>query len=61
MLAPARDHLRPLLGRDAETERLISLLSGIEQSGAALVLRGEPGIGKSRLLAEAVGVDLEDG
>ncbi|MEA2216750.1 MAG: hypothetical protein QOK19_2311 [Solirubrobacteraceae bacterium] len=30
------------------------LLDGVEREGAALVLRGEPGIGKSRLLAEAV-------
>ena len=32
---------------------LTALLDEIQSSGAALVLRGEPGIGKSRLLAEA--------
>ena len=32
---------------------IAALLDGVETKGAALVLRGEPGIGKSRLLAEA--------
>ena len=54
MHAVARDDAGPLLGRDAETELLTSLLDGIETGGGALVLRGEPGIGKSRLLAKAV-------
>src|ERR671915_929025 len=53
MLAATRDDAGPLLGREAETETLRSLLDGIESGGGALVLRGEPGIGKSRLLAEA--------
>ena len=53
MLAAARDDAGPLIGRDAEIETLTSLLEGIESGGGALVLRGEPGIGKSRLLAEA--------
>ena len=53
MLAAARDNAGPLLGRDAEIETLTSLLEGIESGGGALVLHGEPGIGKSRLLAEA--------
>jgi len=56
MLAAARDAAGPLLRRDAETELLTSLLDGIERSGSALVLRGEPGIGKSRLLAEVAGL-----
>jgi DNA-binding CsgD family transcriptional regulator len=43
----------PLLGRAAEVESLRSLLDGIHGSGGAMVLRGEPGIGKSRLLEEA--------
>jgi DNA-binding CsgD family transcriptional regulator len=42
-----------LLGRAHEVELLTSLLDGIDSGGGALVLRGEPGIGKSRLLAEA--------
>ena len=42
----------PLLGREAELQLLTGLLDDAESSGAALVLRGEPGIGKSRLLSE---------
>jgi hypothetical protein len=43
----------PLLGRRAEIELLTALLDGIHSAGSALVFCGEPGIGKSRLLAEA--------
>ena len=43
----------PLVGRLAEQSLLTSLLDDIAARGQALVLRGEPGIGKSRLLAEA--------
>src|SRR5215207_1033561 len=53
MLAPSKDRA-PLLGRSAEIERLRRLLDDVEHRGAALVLRGDPGIGKSRLLSEAV-------
>ena len=53
MLVAAQDPVGPLLGRDAEMGLITSLLDGVRQAGAALVLRGEPGIGKSRLLAEA--------
>ena len=59
MLAVARDDAGPLLGRDAETETLSSLLDRIERGGGALVLRGEPGIGKSRLLTEATALARE--
>jgi DNA-binding CsgD family transcriptional regulator len=59
MLAAARDNAGPLLGREAETELLTSLLDGIQSHGRALVLRGEAGIGKSRLLAEAVALASE--
>ena len=52
-----------MLGRfSVETPRsrlLTSLLDGIESGGGALVLRGEPGIGKSRLLAEAAALARE--
>ena len=51
----------PLLGRDAEIERLTSLLDGIGEGGGALVLSGEPGIGKSRLLAVAAAMARERG
>ena len=51
----------PLLGRDAEIELLASLLDGIQGGGGALVLYGEPGIGKSRLLAAAAALARERG
>ena len=43
----------PLLGRDPEQRQLTSLLDEVGERGQALVLRGDPGIGKSRLLSEA--------
>jgi hypothetical protein len=43
---------QPLLGRARELDLLVSFLDGIETIGQALMLRGAPGIGKSRLLAE---------
>ena len=51
----------PLIGRDAETKLLASLLDGIQDAGGALVLHGEPGIGKSRLLAAAAAAARERG
>jgi len=52
MLASSRDDLVPLLGREPEQELLGSLLDEIGSHGRALVLRGPPGVGKSRLLAD---------
>src|SRR3954452_10614283 len=43
----------PLLGRAHEEALLTSLLDDVAERGRALVLRGEPGIGKSRLLSAA--------
>ena len=44
-----------LLGRDAERARLAGLLGGARDgASAAVVIRGEPGIGKSALLDDAV-------
>src|SRR4051794_7702095 len=42
----------PLLGRDTEQRLLTSLLDETATRGEGLVLRGEPGVGKSALLAE---------
>ncbi|WP_033290924.1 AAA family ATPase [Amycolatopsis jejuensis] len=43
---------RPLVGRHDETSRLLALVRAAETgAGGGLVLRGEPGIGKSALLA----------
>jgi predicted ATPase len=44
----------PLQGRESETALLASLIDGVGSKGASLVLRGEPGIAKSRLLREAI-------
>lgn len=42
----------PLLGRDHEQSLLNSVLDEVATRGQALVVRGEPGIGKSRLLPD---------
>ena len=50
-----------LIGRDQEVNRLAAIVDHLEDGGAALVIRGEPGVGKSALLlllrerAQAVG------
>ena len=54
MLGAEHDAARPLVGRAVEIALITSRLDAVETSGAALVVRGEPGIGKSRLLEEAV-------
>ncbi len=61
MVGAVRLDAGPLLGREPEIELLTSLLDGIGSSGGALVLRGEPGIGKSRLLAEVMALARERG
>jgi DNA-binding CsgD family transcriptional regulator len=53
MLRTAHDEPVPLLGRVDEERLLEALLDEVTLHGQALVVRGEPGIGKSRLLAEA--------
>src|SRR5829696_5478304 len=52
MLATAHDGATPLVGRLEEQGLLTSLLDDVATRGRALVLHGEPGIGKSRLLSE---------
>src|SRR5258708_24639385 len=50
----AFDQLRDnLVGRDAESQLIDALLDRLGEGGGALVLRGEPGIGKSALLDRA--------
>ncbi|HEY6887607.1 MAG TPA: ATP-binding protein, partial [Solirubrobacter sp.] len=53
MVATGRNEVTPLLGRADELRLVASLLDEVATRGQALVLRGEPGIGKSQLLAEA--------
>src|SRR5256885_443606 len=60
MLALSK-HRAPLLGRETELETLTALLDDVDRTGTALVLRGDPGIGKSRLLAEVAAVARERG
>lgn len=43
----------PILGREQEQSALIGALDGVRAHGQALLLCGEPGIGKSRLLHAA--------
>ncbi len=60
-MSTAASNPGPLLGRDAEIELLAALLDGVQDGGGALVLYGEPGIGKSRLLAAAAALARERG
>src|SRR5215831_10116637 len=57
----ARDEAAPLLGRDQEQSFLRSLLDEVAVHGQALVLRGEPGVGKSRLLSDTARTARERG
>jgi DNA-binding CsgD family transcriptional regulator len=49
------DATSELIGRSNEVARVDSLLDRVRDSGGALVVRGEPGIGKSALLDRARG------
>lgn len=44
-----------LIGRDQDLARVDAVLDGVRDRGAALLIRGEPGIGKSALLDRARG------
>jgi AAA ATPase domain len=61
MLGTAHEEMAPFVGRANERRLLASLLDEVTTRGLALVLRGEPGIGKSRLLAEAASKAREGG
>jgi DNA-binding CsgD family transcriptional regulator len=54
MTAADTDLTLDLVGRAGEQRMLSGLLAGVGVRGAALVVRGEPGIGKSALVGEAV-------
>ena len=43
----------PIFGRERELAQLYELVDEVPERGAALLVRGEPGIGKSTLLAAA--------
>src|SRR3954447_2696673 len=61
MRGTAHGEATPLLGRLEEQSLLTSLLDDVAKRGQPLVLRGEPGIGKSRLLSEAERMARERG
>jgi predicted ATPase len=61
VLATPRDETAPLLGRDEEQEFLRSALDAVAARGQALMLRGDPGVGKSRLLIYAAQTARERG
>lgn len=51
----------PLVGRDRENGMLVRLLDDVRKHGAALVVHGEPGIGKSALLTAAARAAVDRG
>src|SRR3954467_6903073 len=61
MLGTAAHEAAPLLGRLEEQSLLTSLLDAMAARGHALVLRGQPGIGKSRLLSATKAAPRERG
>jgi hypothetical protein len=61
MFGTARDEAAPLLGRDQERSLLRSVLDEVGTHGQALVLRGDPGVGKSRLLSDTARIARERG
>src|SRR3954470_876003 len=61
MLGTLHEERTPLLGRAEEQALLASLLDDVAERGQALVLRGEPGIGKSRLLSATARTARERG
>jgi predicted ATPase len=50
-----------LVGRSAELRRLAELIDGVSGGGGCLVVSGDPGIGKSALLAEATRLAADGG
>ena len=54
---PSRSHEAPFVGREAELAALLDAYERVRSTGCPVlaVLSGEPGIGKSRLLAELAG------
>lgn len=60
---PARGHAQPFVGRVAEIRQFAAALDSCQatSSGQTIIVRGEPGIGKSRLLDEFCRMALDDG
>lgn len=52
---------QPLLGRSADIARVTGLLDGLNKGGDPLVVRGEPGIGKSGLVQHVTALARDRG
>ena len=50
-----------LFGRQAELSDVFGLITRVHETGAALIVRGEPGIGKSAILIEARALAIASG
>ena len=61
MLGTVRDEVAPVVGRGQEQALLTSVLDDVATRGQALLLRGEAGIGKSRLLSDTAQAARERG
>jgi len=61
MLGNVRDEVAPLVGREQEQSLLASVLDHVAVRGQALLLRGEAGIGKSRLISDTARAARERG
>src|SRR6516162_4112366 len=61
MLGAVGEEVAPLIGREQEQTLLTSVLDEVGARGQALVLRGEAGIGKSRLLSDMAHAARERG
>ena len=56
-VAPAGDPKSPFVGRSSEYAQCLRLVAGLTSgSGHAVLVEGEPGIGKSRLMREVAGM-----
>jgi predicted ATP-dependent serine protease len=53
IVATGAEPAAELVGRSAETERIDAIFNRLGRGGDALLIRGDPGIGKSALLHQA--------
>lgn len=55
MTVPPREAARNVVGRDVELARVAGFLDGVSVAPSALLIEGEPGIGKTTVWAAAIG------
>jgi DNA-binding SARP family transcriptional activator len=53
---PVATHAAPLIGRDLEWRRLVSVLDTARSGNRVVLITGDPGLGKSRLLGDLAGL-----